>query len=170
MVDANYFAVYDKDKVNFSNTKTTKMVILDEAVLTGWQDPLNGMWQVPLIDKPTNLNTNTLILDHPTKLKSLNSLYIVNTTMATQQPIQALIDYAQSSLSLAMEVINNVYELPSIEQSIWYLHAAAGHPELPTWLKAISRGNYNSWPLLTICNARKYFLNERSPSSKLQHT
>ena len=65
-------------------------------------------------------------------------------------------EYAASSLS-AMEVINNVYKLPSIKQSIRYLHAATGHPKRPTWLKAISQGNYNSWPLLTVHNARKYF-------------
>ena len=112
----------------------------------GWQDPKNGMWQVPLIDNSTNLNVNILILDRPTKLEFLNSLYIVHTTKATRQHIQALMEYASRSLS-AMEVINHIYKLPSIEQSIRYLHAAAGHPKLPTWLKAISQGNYTSWPL-----------------------
>ena len=34
MVDADYIAVYDKDEVNFYNVKTTKIVILDKAVLT----------------------------------------------------------------------------------------------------------------------------------------
>ena len=82
MVDTNYIAVYDKDEVIFCNTKTTKMEISDKAVLTGWQYPKNGMWQVPLIDNPTNINVGTLILDHPTKLKSLNRLYAVHTTKA----------------------------------------------------------------------------------------
>jgi len=56
-----------------------------------------------------------------------------------------------------MEHINNVYELPSIEQTVRYLHAAAGHPTKHTWMKAIARGNYNSWPLINVRNVRKYF-------------
>ena len=103
------------------------------------------MCWVPLINKPIKLITNTLILDHPHKLESFNSMYSVfNTTTATPQWIQALMEDASSSLS-AIEVIKNVYKLPRVKQSILYLHAAAGHPNLPTWLKAISQENYNSW-------------------------
>ena len=40
------------------------------------------------------------------------------------------------------EAIANVYELPSTEQIIRYLHACAGFPTRPTWLKAIKGGNY----------------------------
>jgi hypothetical protein len=82
MVDADYIAVYDKEEVNFYDAKTTKVVVTEEAVLTGFRCPKMGLWQVPLIEKPTNLNTDTLILDHPTKLASLNSLYEVITTTA----------------------------------------------------------------------------------------
>jgi hypothetical protein len=39
------------------------------------------------------------------------------------------------------EYIHNVYELPSIEQMVRYLHAAAGHPLEDTWVKAVGRGN-----------------------------
>lgn len=38
----------------------------------------------------------------------------------------------QVEMPLAMEVINNVYELPSTEKTIWYLHAAAGFPPMAT--------------------------------------
>ena len=37
------------------------------------------------------------------------------------------------------------------------LHAAAGHPTKETWLKAIAKGNYNSWPLIDTKNERKHF-------------
>ena len=133
MVDADYIAVYDKEEVNFYDAKTTKVVITEEAVLTGFRCPKIGLWRVPLIEKPTNLNTDTLILDHPTKLASLN----------------------------------NVYELPSIEQAVRYLHAAAGHPTKHTWLKAIARGNYNSWPLINVRNVRKHF--PESEETQLGH-
>jgi hypothetical protein len=50
-----------------------------------------------------------------------------------------------------------VYELPSTEQSMRYLHATAGHPTKERWLKVIAKGNYNLWPLIDIKNARTHF-------------
>jgi hypothetical protein len=46
------------------------------------------------------------------------------------------------------EYLHNVYELPSVEPTIWYLHGAAGFPTKASWLKAIRKGNYLSWPLI----------------------
>ena len=51
---------------------------------------------------------------------------------------------------------NSVYELPSVEALVRYMHAAAGFPVKSTWLKAIKHGNCNSWPRLTYNNAAKY--------------
>eukprot|EP00956_Cyclotella_meneghiniana_P019401 scaffold33215_cov93-Cyclotella_meneghiniana.AAC.1 len=51
----------------------------------------------------------------------------------------------------------NVHDLPSTERVIRYLHAAAGFPTKATWLKAISKGFYSTWPLLTSKNVNKYF-------------
>jgi len=51
----------------------------------------------------------------------------------------------------------NVYNLPSIAQTIKYLHAAAGYPTEDTWIKAIKAGNYISWPGLTATVVRKHF-------------
>ena len=39
---------------------------------------------------------------------------------------------------------NNVYDLPSVEALVRYMHAAAGFPVRSTWLKAIKNGNFNS--------------------------
>ncbi len=50
-----------------------------------------------------------------------------------------------------------MYKLPIIEQTVRYLHAAAGHPTEDTGLKAIKKGNYNSWPLIDTKKIRKYF-------------
>ena len=52
---------------------------------------------------------------------------------------------------------NNVYDLPSMEALVRYMHAAAGFPVRSTWLKAIKNGNFNSRPGLTYNNAAKYF-------------
>ncbi len=74
VVDADYVAIYDKQEVNFHNTKTTRLTVLEEAVLKGWRCPVTRLWWIPLVDNPVNLNTDTLLLDHPTKLQNHNWL------------------------------------------------------------------------------------------------
>jgi hypothetical protein len=54
------------------------------------------------------------------------------------------------------EQSNNVY-LPSIAQSIKYLHATAGYPVNDTWIAAIKAGNYNTWPGLSTQAVRCHF-------------
>eukprot|EP00804_Cyclotella_cryptica_P007757 CCRYP_001358-RA/>CCRYP_001358-RA protein AED:0.08 eAED:0.05 QI:0/0/0/1/0/0/4/0/1076 len=66
-------------------------------------------------------------------------------------------EHLQASLQCNTDHILNVYELPSIEQSIRYLHAAAGFPTKSTWLAAIRKGNYSTWPLITVKNVHKHF-------------
>ncbi len=45
-----------------------------------------------------------------------------------------------------------------MEQSIRYLHAAAGYPPEETWTDAINAGNYNTWPGHTATAVRHHFL------------
>ncbi len=60
-------------------------------MLKGWQFPAAGLWGLPLVENPVNLNTNTLLLDHPTELQSRNWLYSVQTTKHSQKHIRALL-------------------------------------------------------------------------------
>ena len=55
------------------------------------------------------------------------------------------------------EQANNVYDLPSIKQTVKYIHAAAGFPVAETWIKAIKAGNYNTWPTITPEIVCRYF-------------
>ena len=55
------------------------------------------------------------------------------------------------------EYLHNLYELPSIEPTIRYLHGAAGFPTKASWLKAICKGNYLSWPLINVKKVAEYF-------------
>jgi hypothetical protein len=55
------------------------------------------------------------------------------------------------------EEISNVHNLPSISQTIKYLHAAAGYPVKDTWNKTINAGNYTTWRGLTSEAVRKHF-------------
>jgi hypothetical protein len=50
-----------------------------------------------------------------------------------------------------------VYDLPSTEEVIKWMHAMCGYPVKSTWIKAIKAGNYIGWPMLTEKNVAKYY-------------
>eukprot|EP00804_Cyclotella_cryptica_P005377 CCRYP_017430-RA/>CCRYP_017430-RA protein AED:0.37 eAED:0.37 QI:0/0/0/1/0/0.33/3/0/324 len=52
---------------------------------------------------------------------------------------------------------NSVYDLPSTEQVIKWLHAVCGYPVKSTWMKAMKAGNFHRSPLLTATNVLKYY-------------
>jgi hypothetical protein len=56
-----------------------------------------------------------------------------------------------------LQQANSVYDLPSIEQAIKWMHAVCGYPVKSTWIKAIKAGNFVGWPLLTEKNVNKYY-------------
>ena len=55
------------------------------------------------------------------------------------------------------ESVNNVFDLPSTAQTIRYLHACAGFPTRRTWIRAIKKGNFVGWPMVTVENVNKHF-------------
>ena len=111
------------------------------------------MWIIPLKAQVTDLNRHTLILDIPNGTESLNPLYVVPTCARMLKHI----DIFKKDRPSPAEAINNVYELPSIEPAIRYLHGAADFPTKATWLKAIRNGSYLSCPLVNIKNVNKHF-------------
>ena len=62
-----------------------------------------------------------------------------------------------------------MYELPSIEPTIRYLHSAASFPTKASWLKAIQIGNYLSWPLVNVKHVTKYFPESKETQKRLMH-
>jgi hypothetical protein len=150
--EAGYMAIYDKDKVNFYNARTTKITVLADAVLQGWQCPCMNLWRIPLVPFITNFNTDTLILDHPSSQDSLNSMYTIETNQLAREHVAL-----QMCKNHSQEYLHNVYELSSIKPTIWYLHSMAGFPTKASWLKDIHKGNYLSWPLINVKNVTKYF-------------
>ena len=56
-----------------------------------------------------------------------------------------------------LQQANSVYDLPSTEQAIKWMHAVCGYPVKSTWLKAIKAGNFVGWPHLTEANVKKYY-------------
>ena len=71
-------------------------------------------------------------------------------------PIDDGEDVSLSNRELS-EAAHNMFDLPSIEQTIRYLHTSVGFPTKSTWLKAIKKGNFIGWPLATAENVAKYF-------------
>ncbi len=57
----------------------------------------------------------------------------------------------------ALQQANSVYDLPSTEQAIKWMHAICGYPVKLTWLKAIKVGNYVGCPMLMERNVHKYY-------------
>ena len=56
-----------------------------------------------------------------------------------------------------LQQANSVYDLPSTEMAIKWMHAVCGYPVKSTWIKAIQAGNFIGWPLLTVKNVQKYY-------------
>jgi hypothetical protein len=59
--------------------------------------------------------------------------------------------------SATSQQLNNVYDLPSTETAIRFMHAAAGFPVKATWVAAIKNGQFATWPNLPAELAEKYF-------------
>ena len=126
----------------------------EEAVLKGWFCSKARMWRIPLQPHISNNNTDTLLLNGPTGTESLNTTYTVPNSARILQHIKTNCDDGPAP----EKAINNVYELPSTEPTIRYLHDASYLPTKATWLKAIRKGNYQSWPLVNSKNFNKIFL------------
>ena len=88
------------------------------------------MWSVPLQLHIINKNTDTLLLNGLTGTESLNTTYTVPNSARILQHIKTCCDDRPAP----GEAIKNVYELPSTEPTICYLHGAAGFPTKANWL------------------------------------
>ena len=82
-------------------------------------------------------------------------MYVVSLSAKILEHVKLFNNY--TAHPKATNKINNMYELPSIEQAVRYLHGAAGSLTKETWLKAIRNGNYLTWPLITVKNVNKNF-------------
>ena len=146
--DTGYTAVYDNEEVNFYEKEHVK--IEAKVVLRGYRCPKSRLWRVPLTEIIVNENTDTILLDSPCGHKSTNTLYPIASS-------HEICEHIRASMEQGIDYMGNVYELPSIKQTIRYLHAAAGYPTKTTWLKAIRKGAYSTWPLVNVKNVNKHF-------------
>eukprot|EP00804_Cyclotella_cryptica_P005400 CCRYP_017081-RA/>CCRYP_017081-RA protein AED:0.42 eAED:0.42 QI:0/-1/0/1/-1/1/1/0/179 len=132
--DAGYTAVYDKDEVNFYDSN--KIHVNATSILQGYRCPHTGLWSTLT---PNHLQHQQRYphLGLSCGAKSLNTKCVVPSTEEMR--------LIASSSAREQHSILNVYELPSIQQTIRYLH----HQQVSaktTWMAAIRHGNYNTWP------------------------
>ena len=134
LADDNYITIFDKDKVEIFDATNTKVITTRGAIIRGFRCPITGLHRVPLVptNEITNLNTDTILCSRPP------TEYLRNRPPPT-------------------EAINNVYELRTQAELVRYFHAAAGFPTQATWIRAIKRGFFASWPGLTEKAVRKHF-------------
>jgi len=83
---------------------------------------------MPLTSNVTNQNTETVLLDSLDGRHSLNSMYVVPSTKQIRTKLSILLDHRPDP----KEAINHVYDMPSIQPVIRYLHVAAGFPTKST--------------------------------------
>ena len=154
-MESGYLSVCDRDKVNIYDGITATITVSEEAVIKGCRCPYTKLWRISLRYQVTDLNMHTLVLNGTTGLESLNSMYTV--------PLSAsVLDHTHifnkdPARPAAGEAINNVYELPSMERAVRYLHAAVGFSTKETWINSIHNGNYITWLLITVKNVNKHF-------------
>ena len=51
----------------------------------------------------------------------------------------------------------SVYDLPSTEEAIKWMHATCGYPVKSTWIKAVKAGNFTGWPIISVRTVTKYY-------------
>ena len=71
---AGYVLICDDAEVNIYDGRTVKITVSEEAVLKGWRCPRTRIWRIPLKHTVRNEQTDTLILNIPSGLESLNSV------------------------------------------------------------------------------------------------
>lgn len=110
------------------------------------------LWDKALI---INRTTRDILLEAPfNQTKGLYTIPLVTTSKlpkATQDILQEVPKYAYNI------TVNN-YTIPAVPQMIKFLHAAAGYPVISTWLKAIRKNHFMSWPGLSAETVRRHLL------------
>ena len=56
-----------------------------------------------------------------------------------------------------LQEANIVYDLPTTEEAIRWMHEVCGYPVKSTWIKSIKAGNFTGWPIRNKLNVDKYY-------------
>jgi hypothetical protein len=147
--------VYLPDDTKLQATYQTKLPLEQLSDKAREADILPGL-NTPLVSVSTLANKGYKTIFHPGEdIVTIHKPGTVTITMTTDlilqgyKPKGAKLWTIETNNSPATESANKVYDLPSITQTVKYLHTSAGFPVKDTWIKAIKAANYNTWPTIT---------------------
>ena len=132
LCDADCTAYIDKNKLEVHNSQGQK-------ILHGnWEQTGARLWRVNIAPNPSN---------EPAIIEPDGDY-----------PMSVDIPRTEGPQPTPVTRPNHVrtHDLPSTPALIAYLHAIAGFPPKATWLAAIKRGAYSTWPGLTYTQAARY--------------
>jgi len=126
-------------RVNIAPTPAN-IIEPDEASINETATPAPTRPQISTPRAPTQPQPTM----QPETMQPVESTMQPDTTRPPQQQRATSTKFARS------------YDLPNTPALVAYLHATAGYPVKSTWLAAIKRGAYNTWPGLTYDLAAQY--------------
>ncbi|EJK53767.1 hypothetical protein THAOC_26721 [Thalassiosira oceanica] len=142
--DTNHTVVFHpgEEGVTVHRSEDVNIVYRAPPVVTGYRDRQGSrMWRIPY-----------------RQTGGRQSGYAYAATVLAEDDLQRRTDELASLDKLGgVEHARQVYDLPSIEQAISWLHASLGYPTMATWLAACRAGNLVGFPFADVKYIRKYF-------------
>ena len=160
LCDADCTAHLDKHSL-LVNDKFGKPVLQGKRKAAG-----SRLWRVDIAPPTPDQHPTTLVdIAPPTPAQQPTTLVGITLPTPDQQPttsqqptppVPARATRQQNTNVGQTTAHAHAYDLPNTPALIVYLHATAGYPVKSTWLQAIKRGAYATWPGLTYALAAKY--------------
>ncbi len=97
--------VYCPDGVRIKTTK--------EALLQGWRDP-EGLWQVPLVDKVTDITAHTIALDQPAPSIAVHNVYKLPSTERVVLFLHGTLGFLTKATMFAAARNGNLISFPGL--------------------------------------------------------
>lgn len=143
-------------KVTFDKYECT-FSLYSKPLLKAYRDPQTRLYLLPRAKNMNALDLHGLRL--PTAQPASNDDINVHTTQA--HGYHDVVDMGQPlglGLPPQKRALNalNAYSEPTQGRLMQYLYACAGFPTRSTWIKAIKRGYYATWPRLSASRVRKH--------------
>ena len=127
------------------------------------QHPLISIGQLCDDDKIAIFTKSNCYILHATDIQTIPNLANKSLVTGIRDPNTKLWNI-NTNQTTGQQLSNNVYHHRKLQDIITFHHQSLFSPVKSTWLKAISNGNFSSWPSLTEANVQKYLQPSTSTS------
>jgi hypothetical protein len=130
-------------------TLTETQVIItrnNKVIITGYRDPQTNLWRIPINPMAPTPTA------HPGELAVRARLELAYQNQHGR-PAPRPFEFDEAN---QMPQANNAYQTSTNRELIQFLHAACGSPVPSTWIAAIDKGHFATWPGLTADLVRKH--------------